>query len=156
MIITVPHAPILRPYQNAIKDNLSKLMSDCGFNNDVICILDMGCPGDIYGISIRFPRRLTNSSSSTARLTLEIEDGIASHMGEAFNKLLTAGDAAPQASESGSETPSGSSESSNKRSRHSTSTLRSESPPSTRSGQGNRRSSRRGRGRGRSRGRGRT
>jgi hypothetical protein len=121
-IYTRYHAVVLlvRPYKQAIMDNLNKLMEDCGFNNKVIHI--GGETQDFYAIRLRFPQRIANSSSSQTCYTLEIEDGIAKDMGGPFNKLLTGGDITP---------PGSSSESPNGRSGLSKSTVESESPPNS-------------------------
>jgi hypothetical protein len=74
-IYTETLPPILRPFKGVIIANLQQLMDDCGFSATVKFVPSNG--GDFYAVSIRFPQRITDSSSfSKVPATLCIEDEI--------------------------------------------------------------------------------
>jgi hypothetical protein len=74
-INTGSHAPILQPYREAIVENLSKLMRDCGFTNSTVQH-SWSLPNS-YHIRIHFPLRINSRArggSKQVPRTLEVED----------------------------------------------------------------------------------
>jgi len=92
VIDTVRHAPILRPYATAIRNNIQELMDGCGFNSTVIDIPSSCFHGDFYSVDIKFPDRLTDARNKHIPQTLHIKDAIDTTVASNFARLIKGGD----------------------------------------------------------------